>query len=80
MRLMDALRATRQGRPLTSIVSELRWCRGRRVGDLTSRVAAELGVLTLKIAYERWTDTTNGDEFGEVARRTPNEVQAASSH
>ena len=51
----------------------------RGVPDLTSRVAAELGALTLKIAYERWSDTTNGDEFGEVARRTLSEVQAASA-
>jgi AcrR family transcriptional regulator len=51
----------------------------RGVPDLTSRVAAELGALTLKIAYERWTDTTNPDEFAEVARRTLSEVRAASA-
>ncbi|GAA1258872.1 TetR/AcrR family transcriptional regulator [Pseudonocardia aurantiaca] len=51
----------------------------RGVPDLTSRVAAELGALTLKIAYERWSDTTNADEFTEVARRTLSEVQAASA-
>jgi AcrR family transcriptional regulator len=51
----------------------------RGVPDLTSRVAAELGALTLTIAYERWSDTTNADEFTEVARRTLSEVQAASA-
>jgi hypothetical protein len=51
----------------------------RGVPDLTSRVAAELGALTLTIAYERWSDTTNGDEFSKVARRTLGEVQAASA-
>jgi AcrR family transcriptional regulator len=51
----------------------------RGVPNLTSRVAAELGALTLKIAYERWSDTKNGDEFSEVARRTLSELQAASS-
>jgi AcrR family transcriptional regulator len=51
----------------------------RGVPDLASRVAAELGALTLTIAYERWSDTTNGDKFSEVARRTLSEVQAASA-
>jgi AcrR family transcriptional regulator len=51
----------------------------RGVSDLTSCVAAELGVLALKIAYERWSDTANGDDFSEVARRTLSELQAASA-
>lgn len=51
----------------------------RGVPDLTSHVAAELGALALNIAYERWSDTTNSDEFSEVARRTLSEVQAASA-
>jgi AcrR family transcriptional regulator len=51
----------------------------RGVPDLTSRVAAELGALAWKIAYECWSDTTNADEFSEVARRTLSEVQAASA-
>src|ERR1700692_276765 len=51
----------------------------RGVPDLTSRVAAELGALTLKIAYERWSDSDYGDEFSEVARRTLRELQTASS-
>jgi AcrR family transcriptional regulator len=53
--------------------------RRRGVPDMTSRVAAELGALALKIAYERWSDTTSGDEFGEVARRTLSELRAASA-
>jgi AcrR family transcriptional regulator len=51
----------------------------RGVPDLTSRVAAQLGALTLKIAYERWSDTTDGDEFSEVAQRTLSAVQAAGA-
>ncbi|MCK9903463.1 TetR/AcrR family transcriptional regulator [Frankia sp. Cpl3] len=51
--------------------------RRRGVPDLVSRVAAELGALTLAIAYERWSDTADGDDFSEVARRTLGEVQAA---
>jgi hypothetical protein len=51
----------------------------RGVPDLTSCVAAELGALTLKIAYERWSEATNGDEFSEVALRTLSELRAAST-
>jgi AcrR family transcriptional regulator len=51
----------------------------RGVSDLTSCVAAELGALAWKIAYERWSDPANGDEFSELARRALVEVQAASA-
>ncbi|MCW2505014.1 MAG: hypothetical protein JWO79_3298 [Actinomycetia bacterium] len=53
--------------------------KARGVPELTSCVAAELGALTWKIAYERWIDTANGDEFGDVVRRTLGDVQAASA-
>jgi hypothetical protein len=52
----------------------------RGVPDLTSRVAAELGGLAWKVAYERWIDTSNGDDFSELARRALGEVQAASAY
>ncbi|MET8877227.1 TetR family transcriptional regulator [Nocardia sp. NPDC004604] len=51
----------------------------RGVPGLTARVAAELGALAWKLTYERWSDTTNGDNFGELARRTLTEVQAVSA-
>ena len=51
----------------------------RGVPALTSSVAAELGALAWKIAYERWSDTANGEDFGELARRALGEVQAASA-
>ena len=51
----------------------------RGVPSLTSYVAAELGALAWKIAYERWSDTANGDDFSEVAQRALGEVQAASA-
>ncbi len=51
----------------------------RGVLDLTSCVAAELGALTLRIAYERWSDMTNSDEFSELAQRALSELQAASA-
>ncbi len=53
--------------------------RRRGVPDLTSCVAADLGALAWKFAYERWSDATNGDDFSDVARRALGEVQAASA-
>jgi AcrR family transcriptional regulator len=64
---------------LSLIVSMTGALEQRGVPDLTARVAAELGALTLKIAYERWSDVADGDEFGDVARQTLSELQAASA-
>jgi AcrR family transcriptional regulator len=51
----------------------------RGVPDLTACVAAELGALAWKIAYQRWSEPTNGDDFGQLARRALGEVRAAST-
>ncbi len=51
----------------------------RGVPDLTACVAAELGALASKIAYERWSETATGSEFSEVARRALSELRAASA-
>jgi AcrR family transcriptional regulator len=51
----------------------------RGVSELTAYVTAELGALAWKIAFERWSDTPDGEEFGEIARRTLGEVQAVSA-
>lgn len=51
----------------------------RGVADLTARVVAELGALAWEIAYERWTDPADGDEFGDLARRALREVRAATA-
>lgn len=53
--------------------------KSRGASDLTARVAAQLGGLAWKIAYERWSDPANGDEFGEVARQSLAEVRAAGA-
>lgn len=53
--------------------------RRRGVPEVTASVAAELGALAGKIAYERWCDQANGDDFSDVARRALDEVQAASA-
>ncbi|MCA2229387.1 TetR/AcrR family transcriptional regulator [Nonomuraea aurantiaca] len=65
-----------KGLGLTASMTEALKRRG--VPDLAACVAAELGALALKIAYECWSDTTDGDDFGEVARRTLGDLQAAS--
>ena len=51
----------------------------RGVPDLTAQVAAELGALALKLAYEDWSDTPGGDEFGDVVWRTLSDMQAAGA-
>ncbi|WP_153345473.1 TetR/AcrR family transcriptional regulator [Nocardia aurantia] len=51
----------------------------RGVAALTARAAAELGALAMTIAYEHWTDTPGGEEFGAVARRTLAEVREAGA-
>lgn len=51
----------------------------RGVPALTASVAAELGALAWKIAYTRWSDPANDDDFGDLARRTLGEVRAASA-
>ncbi|GHG16665.1 MULTISPECIES: TetR/AcrR family transcriptional regulator [Amycolatopsis] len=49
--------------------------RERGVPELGACVAAELGALAMKIAYERWIEA--GGDFGATARRTLDEVRAA---
>ena len=45
---------------------------------LTACLAAQLGALALKIAYERWSHTMSDSDFGELARRTLRELQTTS--
>ncbi|MGN9788555.1 helix-turn-helix domain-containing protein [Nonomuraea sp. ZG12] len=51
----------------------------RGVPDLTAYVAAELGALAGKIAYERWSETADGDDYSEYVQRAFGEVRAASA-
>ncbi len=51
----------------------------RGVPDLTAVVAAELGALAMKIAYDRWSDPANDEEFGAVARRALGDLRAAGA-
>jgi hypothetical protein len=45
---------------------------------LTACLAARLGALALKIAYERWSHAPSDSDFGEIARRTLCELQTSS--
>lgn len=51
----------------------------RGVPGLTARVAAELGALVSTIAYERWSDPANGDDFSELAREALDDVRATTA-
>lgn len=51
----------------------------RGVPDLTACVAAELGTLAMTIAYDRWSDPANGDDFAKIARHTLSEVRTAGT-
>ena len=64
-----------KGLGLTASMTEA--LRRRGVPDLTASVAADLGALAVKIAYERWCDTPDGDDFSEAAGRALDEVRAA---
>ncbi|WP_328329101.1 TetR/AcrR family transcriptional regulator [Streptomyces sp. NBC_00455] len=64
-----------KGVSLTASMAEAIARRG--VPGLAAGVAAQLGALAFKMAYERWSDPGNTDEFSYVARQALGEVQAA---
>jgi AcrR family transcriptional regulator len=51
----------------------------RGVADLTARVAAELAALASTIAFQRWSQTTAGDDFSAIARQALDDVRASAS-
>ncbi|WP_435126852.1 TetR family transcriptional regulator [Actinacidiphila sp. bgisy144] len=53
--------------------------RRRGVPDTTARVAAELGALASAMAFDRWSRTSDGDDFDTLARQAFEEVRAAAS-
>jgi hypothetical protein len=54
--------------------------RGHGHGELAGkdRVGDPFHVVQIGFAYDRWIDTTDGQDLGEIARRTLGELQAAS--
>jgi AcrR family transcriptional regulator len=51
--------------------------RARGVPDVTASLAAEVGALALKVAYERWSASAHGEEFVEVVRDALCQLQTA---
>ena len=51
----------------------------RGVPDPTASLAAEIGILALKIAHARWGDPTNQQELAVLARQSLHELQTASA-
>ncbi len=49
----------------------------RGIPGLTALVMAQLGALSLALAYDRWIDAADAEQFGAVARRTLSELQVA---
>ncbi|MFI0738571.1 TetR/AcrR family transcriptional regulator [Streptomyces sp. NPDC021100] len=70
LRERDALKRT----DLTAAAIEALDRRG--VPSPTARVAAQLGMLVWEIAYDRWLDPGNGEDFGPLARQALAEVRA----
>jgi AcrR family transcriptional regulator len=66
-----------KGLGLTAAMTDALTRRG--IPEVTSCVAAQLGALAMGIAYERWSDAADGEDFGDVARRALGEVRAASA-
>lgn len=66
-----------KGLELTASMTEALKQRG--VPEMTARIAAEMGALGLRTAYERWSDQAASEPFADVARRTLHEIQTASS-
>jgi AcrR family transcriptional regulator len=64
-----------KGLGLTAAMTEA--LRRRGVPHLTASAAAQLASLASTIAYERWIDPANADDFGVLARRTLGELRAA---
>ena len=65
-----------KGLALTAAMAEALERRGTPA--LTAQVTAQVGALALRIAYERWSDSADGDDFGHIARATLHELRAAS--
>ena len=53
--------------------------RRRGEPEASASVAAELAALVLKLAYERWSEAANQDDFDEVARQALADVRAVSA-
>jgi len=53
--------------------------RRRGVKDPAASLAAEVGIAVFKIAFERWIDETNQQDFGQVMRESFDELRAVTA-
>jgi len=69
----DALKRVGLATALTGALKE------RGVPDPTASLAAELGILALKIGYAAWSEQTNRQELPALVRQALHELQTASA-
>jgi len=62
-----------KGLTLTASMTDALTRRG--VPEMTACVAAQLGALAMKIAFDRWIDAPNDETFDDIARQTLSELQ-----
>jgi AcrR family transcriptional regulator len=62
-----------KGLALTASMTDALTRRG--VPEMTACVAAQLGALAMKIAFDRWMDAADDETFDDIARRTLRELQ-----
>ena len=53
--------------------------RTRGVGDPTAALAAEAGITVFKLAFERWLDVSNHDDFPQLVRVALGELRAVTA-
>jgi AcrR family transcriptional regulator len=53
--------------------------RRRGVKDPAASLAAEVGIAVFKIAFERWIDETNQQDFGQVMRESFDELRTVAA-
>ncbi len=53
--------------------------RGRGVPDRVARLAAEAGIAVFKVAYERWLDEPEDEDFAHLVRESLHELRAVTS-
>jgi len=62
-----------KGLALTASMTDALTRRG--LPEMTACVAAQLGALAMKIAFDRWIDASNEETFDDIARQTLSELQ-----
>jgi AcrR family transcriptional regulator len=53
--------------------------RERGVGDPAASLTAEAGIAVFKVAFERWTDETNRQEFRQLIRESLDQLRAVTA-